>query len=212
MISALGQVKWRLMVITLTLCAILSSSCIQPNSYPVIRSLQAQQERVTPSGSCQVECTAFDADGDSLIYAWSATGGILSGEGPVASWTAPDTPGTYAITVKVTDGRGGEATTQLTIDVRVNHPPVIESLTAEPPEVRKSNASVIKCVASDPDGDELTYLWDVTGGNVSEQSATVTWTAPNRYGTYVIRVTVSDSHGGEVSRELSVGVTCCPGK
>ena len=210
--SPLGQTRWRLSLAALTLCTILSSSCIQPNNYPVISSLQAQQEWVTPSGSCQIECIAFDADDDSLTYAWSVTGGILSGEGAVATWTAPDTPGTYAITVKVTDGRGGEATSQLTIGVRVNHPPVIESLTAEPPKVRKAKASVINCVASDTDGDELTYLWEVTGGNISGHGATVTWTAPNSYGGYVVTVTVTDSRGGEATKELKVIVTCCPGK
>ena len=210
--ALLGQIRWPLSLIALAAFAILSSSCIQSNNYPIISSLETENNRVAPSGNSGVKCVASDPDGDSLTYAWSATGGIFSGEGPDATWLAPHAPGTYAITVKVTDGRGGEATAQLTIDVQVNHPPAIESLTAEPPEVRKSKTSVIKCVASDPDGDELTYLWEVAEGNVSEQGVTVTWTAPNRYGSYVIRVTVSDSRGGEASRELSVRVTCCPGK
>ena len=36
----------------------------------------------------------------------------------------------YTLTVEVTDGRGGEASGQLTMKVTVNHSPVIESLIA----------------------------------------------------------------------------------
>ena len=92
--SPLGQTRWRLSLVALALCTILSSGCIQHNSYPVISSLQAEKDSVTPSGSCEVECVASDADGDSLIYAWSATAGIFSGTGPVTYWVAPDIPGT----------------------------------------------------------------------------------------------------------------------
>jgi len=205
--SLLGQTRWRLsLVVALTLCTILSSGCIQHNSYPVISSLQSEKDSVTHSGSCEVECVASDADGDSLTYAWSATAGTFSGTGPITTWMAPDIPGTYAITVKVTDSRGGEATMQLTVDVLANHPPVIESLTAEPSLVRQGKTSTIECVASDPDSDELSYLWSAATGNISGQGSAVTWTAHNTCGTYVITVTVSDSRGGEASEELDITV------
>jgi len=119
---------------------------------------------------------------------------------------APDIPGSYAITVKVTDGRGGEATMQLNIDVRVNHPPVIESLTAEPSPVKQGKTSTIECVASDPDGDELSYQWSAARGNISGQGSSVSWTTPNSCGSYVITVTVADSRGGEVNEELEIKV------
>lgn len=204
--SPLGQTRWRLSLVALALCTILSSGCIQHNTYPVISSLQSEKNSVTPSGSCEVECVASDADGDSLTYAWSATAGTFSGTGAVTYWVAPDIPGTYAITVKVTDGRGGETTMQLTIDVRVNYPPVIESLTAEPSPVRQGKTSTIKCVASDPDEDELSYLWSATRGNISGQGSTVTWTAPNACGNYTVAVTVEDGRGGEASKELEIKV------
>ena len=202
----LGRARWRLSLLALTLCAILGSSCIQSNSQPVIDSLAYQEARVMLSDSCEVRCVAYDADDDSLTYTWSATGGTFSGTGPVVTWIAPPTPGTYAITVKVTDGRGGEATHQITIDVLVNQPPMIESLTAEASAVRQAESTHIECVAHDLDGDVLSYQWTATGGNISGEGAYVTWTAPNTCGNYIITVTVADGRGGEASKSSKIEV------
>ena len=205
--STSNQTRWRLiLVVALTLFTILSIGFIQHNSDPVINTLQSEKDSVTTSGSCEVECIASDPDDDSLTYTWSATAGTFSGTGAVLYWVAPDIPGTYAITVKVTDSRGGEATMQLTIDVLSNHPPVIESLTAEPSLVSQGKTSTIVCVASDPDRDELSYLWSAAKGNISGQGSAVTWTAPNACVSCVITVTVADSSGGEASEELEIRV------
>jgi hypothetical protein len=42
--SPLGKTKWCLSLAALTLCAMLVSGCIQPNSYPIISSLEAEKE------------------------------------------------------------------------------------------------------------------------------------------------------------------------
>jgi len=121
---------------------------------------------------------------------------------------APSTPGMHAITVVVTDSKGGEAKNQLTLHVRDNHPPAIESLTAKPLRVKKANTSTIECVASDSDGDELTYRWEATSGNISGGGTTIIWTAPSIEGSYIIRVIVTDSLGGGASKDLAIVVTC----
>jgi hypothetical protein len=87
------------------------------NHRPVITSLEAEPERVLPSGSCQIVCTASDRDGDELSYEWSATGGNISGTSAVVNWIAPEEVGTYDVTVVVTDGYGGSATDSLPINV-----------------------------------------------------------------------------------------------
>jgi hypothetical protein len=98
---------------------------------------------------------------------------------------------------------------QLTIGVAVNHPPVIDSLTTEPQKVKKAMTSTIKCLASDPDGDELSYTWSANGGNISGEGSVVTWVAPNTFGTYTIIVTVTDGRGGETTKSIDIVVTCC---
>ncbi len=205
--SSIGQTRWLLNFAVLVSCATACGGCVQSSNHPpVISTLQSQRDLVVSSSRCQVTCAAIDPDGDNLTYSWSATGGALSGTGPVTTWVAPDTSGTYTITVKVTDGRGGEATSQLAINMRVNRPPVIESLTAEPPVVNKAETADIKCVAFDPDGDELAYQWVVARGNISGQGPRVTWTAPSACGDYVIRVNVTDGRGGKTSGELGIKV------
>ena len=87
------------------------------NHRPAITSLAAELERVLPSGSCQIACTASDRDDDELSYGWSADGGGITGEGATVTWTAPNSEGSYNVTVTVTDGRGGEVMNQVTITV-----------------------------------------------------------------------------------------------
>jgi hypothetical protein len=87
------------------------------NHRPAITSLAAEPERVLPSGSCQIVCTASDRDDDELSYDWSASGGSISGTGTTVNWTAPNSEGSYNVTVTVTDGRGGEVMNQVTITV-----------------------------------------------------------------------------------------------
>ena len=87
------------------------------NHRPVITSLEAEADWIAPLGSLNVTCTASDHDGDELSYEWSASGGGITGEGATVTWTAPDSEGSYNVTVTVTDGRGGEVMNQVIITV-----------------------------------------------------------------------------------------------
>jgi len=199
------KVSWFPGVVALGLCAILAMGCAQPNRAPAVGSLKTQKTTVPPASVCYVECLASDPDGDRLTYAWSATGGTFSGSGPVVNWVAPDPAGSYVIMVAVSDGRGGEATSKLSLDVRGNNPPVISDLTASPQIiVRPAMTSNLTCTASDADGDVLTYLWSAARGTVSGQGPTVVWTSPAQCADYVVSVTVSDGKGGEASAKVTV--------
>jgi hypothetical protein len=161
---------------------------------PAIAGLEAP-EMLTPSGTCQIVCVASDRDGDALSYNWSASGGSISGTGAAVNWTAPESLGSYNVTVTVTDGRGEQVTEQIAIGVRANEPPVITSLVANADWTTPSGTIQVTCTASDPDGDELTYEWTATAGDVSGTGAAVNWTAPQEVGVYNITVEVKDSHG-----------------
>jgi len=80
-----------------------------------------------------------------------------------------------------------------------NHEPVITSLYAEPAGVIPLASCQIACNASDADGDELSYNWSVSGGELTGEGATVTWTAPHSDGSYNVTVIVIDGQGGAVS-------------
>jgi len=87
-----------------------------------------------------------------------------------------------------------------------NHWPIITSLEA-PERVYPSGSCQIVCNASDPDGDELSYNWSASGGNISGTGSEVIWTAPEEIGIYDITVVVDDGHDGEDARSVTLNVT-----
>jgi len=77
-----------------------------------------------------------------------------------------------------------------------NQPPVISDLS-------------ITCIASDPDGDHLTYNWTVNAGSFEGDTSgpSVTWRAPSSTDIYiVIGCEVSDGKGGEDSESINIVV------
>ena len=176
------------------------------NHRPAIIGLEADPVKIIPSGSCQIVCNASDADGDELSYNWSASGGEINGAGDTVAWTAPDSAGSYNVTVTATDGHGGEATDYVTIEVRANKPPTITDLIADVTWTLPSGNLQVTCDAEDPDEDDLSYEWTTDGGSISSTGAVVNWTAPQEFGVYNITVAVSDGHGSSDTRTLFVSV------
>ena len=87
-----------------------------------------------------------------------------------------------------------------------NEPPIIESLTAEPEEVTQAGSVIIECIAYDPDEDNLSYDWTMTGGNIEGEGSRVIWIAPQNCAVYTISVTVTDERDGKASRDLQIKV------
>jgi hypothetical protein len=95
-----------------------------------------------------------------------------------------------------------------------NNAPVITDLTAAPSVIGQAETTVIECVASDPDGDSLTYVWSATGGTISPSfppkseppGPIVEWTAPNACADYLVTLTVTDSKGAKTSQSVSITV------
>jgi hypothetical protein len=194
-------------VVVVTTVLLLSLSCTtSTNNQPIITGLEPDAEGVVPLGNLQVVCTASDPDGDELSYDWSASAGEIDGTGDTVTWVAPASEGSYSVTVEVTDGRGGEVMDYVTIAVRANNPPAIASLTTGAEWTTPSGSVQVTCSASDPDGDELSYEWSASGGDISDTGAVVSWIAPQEVGTYDITVMVTDGYGGEATRSVSVGV------
>ena len=157
-----------------------------------------------------VTAVATDPDGDILSYSWSVAGGSIenSHANPMV-WTTPDTAGYCDITVVADDGRGG--TDSMTVPVEViemNQPPIVSEIFIE--EEPGFPAYSYYCYytyyvhvdAEDPDGDALSYSWNVTGatgsgGTFSNTTINPTkWTAPSKVEYCTISVTVSDGYPG----------------
>jgi len=78
-----------------------------------------------------------------------------------------------------------------------NRRPIITSLEAEAEWTAPLGSLQVTCIASDPDGDELSYEWTTTGGSISGTGHEVIWAAPEEVGMYDITVVVDDDHDGE---------------
>ena len=163
-------------------------------------------------GEVALTATASDPDGDPLTYAWSAPTGAFDGptDGATARWTAPDEIGPVTIRVEVSDGQGGTASAEVTVEV-VNRTPSV-SASCDPCEIHRGGEVALTATASDPDGDPLTYAWSAAAGSFGEAADAVTarWTAPGTTGVVTIEVEVSDGHGGMASAEVTVEVANRP--
>jgi len=87
-----------------------------------------------------------------------------------------------------------------------NHQPIITSLEAKSEWAAPLDSLQVTCIASDPDGDELSYDWSASGGELSGAGDTVTWVAPTSEGSYSVAVAVTDSRGGEVTDHVAITV------
>ena len=62
----------------------------------------------------------YSGNTDVLVYRWSTTGGRISGEGASVVYIAPETEGSYTITLEVSDGTVTEKD-ELRITVKIGH-------------------------------------------------------------------------------------------
>jgi uncharacterized protein (TIGR02145 family) len=89
-----------------------------------------------------------------------------------------------------------------------NQKPQIQNLSANPSTIKVNGETALNCVATDPDGDNLTISWSSLAGTFPSGNvgATVTWKAPANIGNYIIVATVSDGkETGKDSIDVVVG-------
>lgn len=140
------------------------------NSSPVITSLVAEADSVFVGATIFIIASATDADGDPLTYQWSASGGTISGDAdtdPEAiTWTAPQTGGNYEVTVVVSDGKGGESSKTVTINVTVaREEGFVRTPVANP--VRVTSDATGRIYVSDTHKNRI-LVYDQTGDPVGE--------------------------------------------
>ena len=87
---------------------------------------------------------------------------------------------------------------------------VISDLTAEYPNVYPRGYTDITCIASNPNGEELSYQWTSSGGTLVGEGSKIRWEAPNMYGDYHIMVVVEDGAGHSNEGTVTVSVILKP--
>jgi outer membrane protein OmpA-like peptidoglycan-associated protein len=144
-----------------------------------------------------------------LTYNYTATGGTVEGTGPDARWNSSGLAvGTYTVTAKVDDGKGGTATCTADIQVqeRPHHPPTI-SCSANPSTIMPGEKSTITSTASSPDNLDLTYSYSATAGQVTGTGPTATFDSTGlQSGSYKVNCSVTDSRGDKADSQATVDV------
>jgi len=88
-----------------------------------------------------------------------------------------------------------------------NQPPGITSLKAKQDVLSPLSSCLIECVASDEDGDELSYEWSAEEGDINGDGAAIAWSAPESEGIFRVEVKVTDGNGGEATDSITITVT-----
>jgi concanavalin A-like lectin/glucanase superfamily protein/type IX secretion system substrate protein len=176
------------------------------NYPPRIKILASNPVLVMISDTAKIYCTTFDRDSDPLNFTWSANAGIISGDSSDIIWTAPNSAGNYYISCTVDDGNGGLDSSMVSIEVIDNQHPTILSIVADHSEIGIADSTLITCLANDPDGDSLSYIWNCSYGNFIGNGSTVTWISPDTVGLYYITCLINDGNGGQDADSIGIVV------
>lgn len=146
---------------------------------------------------------SFDPDGATLRYAWSLAGKPkgsktrLSGARSAAPSLTPDRPGSYRVSLVVTDGDRIKSAPDFVVIDTVNSAPQAVA-TVDPAGALGLPLSLSGTQSSDADGDVLSYRWsllstpsgsDAALTGAEQATASVT---PDQNGTYVFQLIVDD--------------------
>jgi len=160
-----------------------------------------------------VHVTANSPNSLPLTYSYSATGGAVEGTGPDARWNSSGvSTGSYTVTAKVDDGKGGTAscTADVRVEERPHHPPTA-SASANPTSIKVGERSTISCNGSSPDNLPLTYAYTASGGQVTGSGAQAQFDSTGvQPGNYSVKCDVTDSRGDKADSSTSVEVTQPP--
>ena len=176
------------------------------NEYPMITNITASPNPVNRGGVTAISVSATDPNWNTLTYNWTVPSGwiINSGQGTSQmNVTVPTNANNAMVYVTVINGSGDFAISSIPISIE-NLSPEISSISITPQPVTTSTSLV--CNASDPDGDSLSYVWNIGGINVTTGS-NATWVSPGISGNYNVIVTVGDGYGAFVTGTASVSIS-----
>ena len=199
------------------------------NSVPRFTAVVVSASTVAAGEQVSLSVEAVDPDpADSLVFSWYADGGSFDVDDSAdVVWTAPDSQGSYRLTVSATDPFEATAMLSIPIDVlsetdggaaavslSLNTWPEIAGLCATPTRVDVDDIAVLDLTATDPDGDSLEYRWDADcDGSFNDdtiENPTFRLNAlPAEGADCVLTVSVSDGRGG--SNHASLALATGPG-
>ena len=141
-----------------------------------------------------------DPDGTVASYAWTfGDGGTGSGATATHRYASP---GTYTVSLNVTDDDGATTTTTRQVVVSAPNQPPSASFTSA---VSGLDVAVDAAGSSDPDGTVKSYAWTFgDGGTASGATATHSYASG---GTFTVSLTVTDDDGASATSTRPVTVS-----
>lgn len=170
----------------------LTNAIVLIDTAPVLGSIGAKD--VDKDSELTLSTGASDVDGDSLTYSAGnlPAGASFNTATGAFSWT-PAAAGTYVVTFEVTDGyiSDSEAVT-ITVNDGNNAPVITTFVPSNSLSFDETDLITIGIIASDADGDALSYTIKIDGVTQSTSSSYVWETDYSSAGIHTIDITVSD--------------------
>ena len=156
--------------------------------------------------------SSYDPDGSISSYSWNF------GDGNTGSIVAPynrfAAPGTYTVTLTVTDDDGASDTEAHTVQVGPTNQPPVASFNYSPLSPGLGEQITLNATMSyDPDGNIVSYLWDRDGDGINDASGTLVTVSYYDVGVHVVRLTVVDNGGlsSTITQGIIIAVGGIPG-
>jgi hypothetical protein len=181
---------------------------VTENKSPVISNIEISNSLPQVNKPITITVTADDPDGNlPLAYEWTASKGYFPREADNEVDWIGSTTGDVTITVKVSDSLGAFVEKNIFLSVQSNSDPIIDGYTVDNTQPTTGQEIHLTVTAHDPDGDELSYVFEATGGGYSViNGASATWVAPLTADNYTLTITVNDTNGGSDKVEIPVEV------
>ncbi|MBU0596454.1 PKD domain-containing protein, partial [Candidatus Bipolaricaulota bacterium] len=148
--------------------------------------------------------SSSDPDGSIASHSWSFGDG--STDSGAIAWNQYALPGTYVVTLTVTDNSGRTDTATQAVQVGGLNLPPTAAFSYTPPNPAVNGWVQFNGAAShDPDGSIVSYMWSL--GDGSTDSELIAWNQYALSGTYTITLTVTDDDGasGSTSQTIVIG-------
>lgn len=179
---------------------------------PIISYAYANPQSVRFDKTINLNASATDPDNDPITYLWSVQPGSCQIDTPTSQdavlRSIDNYTGNCDIILTVSDGMK-QTTRTLTVEFTPNTSPTINSITSDKTNIRANEKVTLTCNASDPDGDDISYLWTNNYDDNEGNSATYSFTAPSNVDnitsiTFTCKVT--DELGASTSQNKSISV------
>ena len=195
------------------------------NTWPTVTKVWADKGRINVNEATGVHVTATDNDNNSLSYSWASDcGGTFSSTTSTdPNFTAPSTlptSGKCKLTVTVSDGNGGTTTGDVTIQIGApldaNIAPLLITTFQSEEQINNGATVTLRVVATDPNGDNMTFQWVEIGGpngTLSTPTSTattsaLTWTADSNKCSATVRVIVTDDGNPNATTTHDFSILC----